>query len=202
MIFAEPRFATAIIDERDLAGLADANDELDRVVTRLLERGGRTSSLLFLVGSCPSEVIKLDLSRAALRLSQSVSCPQRARAELFRQRHRDDLHPGRGCLPRLAGARPARRADRGAPTVAAVVGALADVVEDQFARLFAALGIGNVQFPSCPRRARPSLPPVGPNTRSAGAAVPRRHGAALEERGAKRTCRAVSRWAPKARRCG
>ena len=38
MIFAEPRFATAIIDERDLAGLADANDELDRVVDRLLER--------------------------------------------------------------------------------------------------------------------------------------------------------------------
>ncbi len=32
MIFAEPRFATAIIEERDLAGLADANDELDRVV--------------------------------------------------------------------------------------------------------------------------------------------------------------------------
>jgi light-independent protochlorophyllide reductase subunit N len=30
MIFAEPRFATAILDERDLAGLADANDELDR----------------------------------------------------------------------------------------------------------------------------------------------------------------------------
>jgi light-independent protochlorophyllide reductase subunit N len=29
MIFAEPRFATAIIDERDLAGLADANAELD-----------------------------------------------------------------------------------------------------------------------------------------------------------------------------
>ena len=27
MIFAEPRFATAIIDERDLAGLADCNDE-------------------------------------------------------------------------------------------------------------------------------------------------------------------------------
>ena len=41
MIFAEPRFATAIIDERDLAGLADANEELDRVVTRLLERRGR-----------------------------------------------------------------------------------------------------------------------------------------------------------------
>ena len=69
MIFAEPRFATAIIDERDLAGLADANEELDQVVTRLLERRPDIR-LLFLVGSCPSEVIKLDLSRAAARLSQ------------------------------------------------------------------------------------------------------------------------------------
>ena len=64
MIFAEPRFATAIIEERDLAGLADANDELDRVVTQLLARRPDIR-LLFLVGSCPSEVIKLDLSRAA-----------------------------------------------------------------------------------------------------------------------------------------
>ena len=68
MIFAEPRFATAIIDERDLAGLADANEELDRVVTRLIERRPEIK-MLFLVGSCPSEVIKLDLSRAALRLN-------------------------------------------------------------------------------------------------------------------------------------
>jgi light-independent protochlorophyllide reductase subunit N len=36
MIFAEPRFATAIIGERDLAGMADCNDELDRVVRRLI----------------------------------------------------------------------------------------------------------------------------------------------------------------------
>lgn len=69
MIFAEPRFATAILDERDLAGLADANDELDRVVGRLLERRPDIK-LLFLVGSCPSEVIKLDLARAATRLSK------------------------------------------------------------------------------------------------------------------------------------
>ncbi|MEL6213921.1 MAG: ferredoxin:protochlorophyllide reductase (ATP-dependent) subunit N, partial [Pseudomonadota bacterium] len=38
MIFAEPRFATAIIEERDLAGLADANEELDKTVARLLAR--------------------------------------------------------------------------------------------------------------------------------------------------------------------
>ncbi|MFO1047986.1 MAG: nitrogenase component 1, partial [Geminicoccaceae bacterium] len=72
MIFAEPRFATAIMEERDLAGLADANEELDRVVARLLERRPDIR-LLFLVGSCPSEVIKLDLARAAQRLSRSYA---------------------------------------------------------------------------------------------------------------------------------
>ncbi len=72
MIFAEPRFATAIMEEKDLAGLTDANDELDRIVTQLIARRPDIR-LLFLVGSCPSEVIKLDLSRAALRLSQKFS---------------------------------------------------------------------------------------------------------------------------------
>ena len=71
MIFAEPRFATAIIDERDLAGLADLDAELDRVVSRLLERRPEIK-MLFLVGSCPSEVIKLDLKRAAARLNRST----------------------------------------------------------------------------------------------------------------------------------
>ena len=32
MIFAEPRFGTAILEEKDLAGLADAQTELDREV--------------------------------------------------------------------------------------------------------------------------------------------------------------------------
>jgi len=64
MIFAEPRFGTAIMEERDLAGIADMNDELDSVVEKLLARRPEIK-LLFLVGSCPSEVIKFDLSRAA-----------------------------------------------------------------------------------------------------------------------------------------
>jgi light-independent protochlorophyllide reductase subunit N len=38
MIFAEPRFATAILQDRDLAGMADCNAELDRVVAELLAR--------------------------------------------------------------------------------------------------------------------------------------------------------------------
>ena len=69
MLRATNTGATAIIDERDLAGLSEIDAELDRVVNRLLERRPDIK-MLFLVGSCPSEVIKLDLKRGAERLSQ------------------------------------------------------------------------------------------------------------------------------------
>ena len=57
-------YTTLFRSEQDLAGLADAHDELDREVERLLSRRPDIRRL-FLVGSCPSEVIKLDLTRAA-----------------------------------------------------------------------------------------------------------------------------------------
>jgi light-independent protochlorophyllide reductase subunit N len=72
MIFAEPRFGTAILEESDLAGLNDAHAELDREVETLLSRRPDIRQL-FLVGSCPSEVIKLDLNRAAERLTQAYA---------------------------------------------------------------------------------------------------------------------------------
>ena len=69
MIFAEPRFATAVLQDRDLAGMADCNDELDRVVEQVIARRPEIKTL-FLVSSCPSEVIKLDLGTAARRLGE------------------------------------------------------------------------------------------------------------------------------------
>jgi light-independent protochlorophyllide reductase subunit N len=160
MIFAEPRFATAVLEERDLAGMADANDELDRVVDRLLARRPDIR-LLFLVGSCPSEVIKLDLSRAAQRLAG---------------RYRPDVavlnYSGSGiettftqgedaCLAALVPTLPV--AGEGAGADLLVVGTLPDIVEDQFARLFAQMGLDNVAF-FPPRRAR-QMPAIGPHTR-------------------------------------
>lgn len=159
MIFAEPRFGTAIIEERDLAGMADMHEELDRVVEELLARRPEIRTL-FLVGSCPSEVIKLDLGRAAERLAEG----------------RDDgrmiLHySGSGiettftegedsCLAAMVPHMPPASGD--APELL-VVGTLADVVEDQFARIFDELGVGPVRF--FPPRRSQELPPVGPNTR-------------------------------------
>jgi light-independent protochlorophyllide reductase subunit N len=160
MIFAEPRFATAIIDERDLAGLADANQELDRVVARLLERRPEIK-LLFLVGSCPSEVIKLDLARAASRLSGRVAPGVRVLSYSGSGIETTFTQGEDACLAALVPSLPAAPSD--APASLLVVGTLADVVEDQFARLFKQLGIGPVDFYP-PRRAG-ALPAIGPNTR-------------------------------------
>ena len=160
MIFAEPRFATAIIDERDLAGLADANTELDRVVARLLERRPDIR-LLFLVGSCPSEVIKLDLSRAASRLSGRFAPAVRVLNYSGSGIETTFTQGEDACLAALVPSLPAQAAD--SPAALMVVGTLADVVEDQFARLFAQMGIGPVHF-FPPRRAN-ALPAIGPATR-------------------------------------
>jgi light-independent protochlorophyllide reductase subunit N len=160
MIFAEPRFATAIIDERDLAGLADANEELDRVVGRLIERRPEIR-LLFLVGSCPSEVIKLDLARAAQRLSARLA-PQVRVLNYSGSGIETTFTQGEdACLAALVPCLPASAASDGPALL--VAGALADVVEDQMLRLFDALGIGPVQF--LPPRRADDLPAVGANTR-------------------------------------
>jgi light-independent protochlorophyllide reductase subunit N len=160
MIFAEPRFATAIIEERDLAGLADVNEELDRVVSRLLERRPDIR-LLFLVGSCPSEVIKLDLARAATRLSPKFAPAVRILSYSGSGIETTFTQGEDACLASLVPEMPAEAAN--APPSLLVVGALADVVEDQFKRLFDQLGVSPVRF--LPARRAADLPPVGPNTR-------------------------------------
>jgi light-independent protochlorophyllide reductase subunit N len=160
MIFAEPRFATAIIDERDLAGLADAHAELDRVVKRLLERRPDIK-MLFLVGSCPSEVIKLDLSRAAERLSKEFLPNVRILNYSGSGIETTFTQGEDACLASLVPQLPSAPSNA-APSLM-VVGTLPDVVEDQFARRFKEMGIENLSF--FPPRNSQSLPPVGPNTK-------------------------------------
>jgi light-independent protochlorophyllide reductase subunit N len=169
MIFAEPRFATAIIDERDLAGIADANEELDRVVRRLLERRPDIK-MLFLVGSCPSEVIKLDLSRAASRLSREYLNDVRILnysgsgiETTFTQGEDACLASLVPELPQLPAAASNVTAGAGAAKSLMIVGCLPDVVEDQFARMLQQIGIPDVQF--FPPRSSRALPSIGSGTR-------------------------------------
>ncbi len=159
MIFAEPRFGTAIIGERDLAGMADCNEELDRVVDKLLSRRPDIK-MLFLVGSCPSEVIKLDLSRAAQRLSVKHSPSVRILNYSGSGIETTFTEGEDACLASLM---PELPIDHSGEQSLMIVGALPDVVEDQFLRLFDQLGIGPVHC--LPARRAKDLPPVGPNTR-------------------------------------
>lgn len=181
MIFAEPRFATAIIGERDLAGLADLNDELDREVDRLLARRPDIRTL-FLVGSCPSEVIKLDLSRAAERLSERFMPEVRVLNYSGSGIETTFTQGEDACLAALVPELP--REESGQASLL-VVGALADIVEDQFRHLFDELGIGPVAF--LPPTSSRDLPAVGASTRYLLAQPFLADTArALEERGAQR----------------
>ena len=158
MIFAEPRFATAILEEGDLAGLKDANEELDRTVAQLLARRPDIRRL-FLVGSCPSEVIKLDLARAAERLNLAHA-PNVAVLNYSGSGIETTFTQGEdACLAAMVPA-----LDRTGDANLILAGALPDVVEDQALSLLSAMGIEAQVLPA--RRAG-SAPRVGPNTRYA-----------------------------------
>ncbi|AGA91716.1 light-independent protochlorophyllide reductase, N subunit [Thioflavicoccus mobilis 8321] len=159
MIFAEPRFATAVLEDRDLAGMADCNDELDRVVGQLLARRPDIGTL-FLVGSCPSEVIKLDLEKAAERLAEAHDGRVRVLSYSGSGLETTFTQGEDTCLVAMVPQMPAASAEE---ISLLVVGALADTVEDQFRRLFDELGIGPVHF--FPPRRGSALPPVGAGTR-------------------------------------
>ncbi len=156
MIFAEPRFGTAILEEKDLAGLADAQTELDREVARLLSRRPDIRQL-FLVGSCPSEVIKLDLHRAAERMSAQHAPHVRVLNYSGSGIETTFTQGEDACLAAMVPALPATTAKE-----LLIVGALPDVVEDQALALLAAMGVGPVRC--LPARRSADLPAVGANT--------------------------------------
>ncbi len=159
MIFAEPRFGTAILEEKDLAGMADAHEELDREVEKLLSRRSDIKQL-FLVGSCPSEVIKLDLARAAERLTK-----------LYAPKVRVLNYTGSGIETTFTQGEDACLAsmvpvlEKTDEEQLLLVGALPDVVEDQLINILAKFGIENIK--TLPATQKDKIPFIGKNTRFA-----------------------------------
>lgn len=156
MIFAEPRFGTAILEETDLAGLADAQDELEREVDRLLARRSDIRQL-FLVGSCPSEVIKLDLAKASEKLSAKHAPKVRVLNYSGSGIETTFTEGEDACLASMVPALPATDKRQ-----LMLVGALPDVVEDQALDLLAQMGIEDITV--LPARLADTEVAVGPNT--------------------------------------
>jgi light-independent protochlorophyllide reductase subunit N len=175
MIFAEPRFGTAILEEGDLAGMADAHEELDREVEKLLSRRPDIKQL-FLVGSCPSEVIKLDLARAAERLTQ-VHAPHVRVLNYSGSGIETTFTQGEdACLASMVPVLPATEARE-----LLLVGALPDVVEDQAVALLTKMGIGPIRvLPAlaAPRRPASVRTPSSPVSSPSSATPPPRSSAA------------------------
>ena len=159
MIFAEPRFGTAILEERDLAGLADAHEELDRVVKNLLKRRPEIRTL-FLVGSCPSEVIKIDLARAAERLNAALQGEVTVINYSGSGIETTFTQGEDGALKALVPLMPKCQQE---DEKLLFVGTLANAVEDRLKTIFKRLGIKNVS--SFPPRKSTELPSVGPGTK-------------------------------------
>ncbi len=156
MIFAEPRFGTAILEETDLAGLADAQVELDKVVDELLSRRPDIRQL-FLVGSCPSEVIKLDLAKAAERMTQRHAPSVRVLNFSGSGIETTFTQGEDACLAAMVPVLPETDERQ-----LVLVGALPDVVEEQAISLLSDMGIGPIKVLPAPR-ADDDLG-LGPNT--------------------------------------
>jgi light-independent protochlorophyllide reductase subunit N len=125
-------------------------------VDRLLSRRPDIRQL-FLVGSCPSEVIKLDLHRAAERMSVKHAPHVRVLNYSGSGIETTFTQGEDACLASMV------------PTLGAtaqkellLVGALPDVVEDQAMSLLAALGITKVRC--LPARRSADALAIGPNT--------------------------------------
>jgi len=129
---------------------------LDREVGRLLARRPDIRQL-FLVGSCPSEVIKLDLSRAAERLTE-VYAPKVRVLNYSGSGIETTFTQGEdACLASMVPVLPAT--DR---RELLVVGALPDVCEDQLMELLNGFGIDTIRC--LPARSIEADVTVGPNT--------------------------------------
>jgi light-independent protochlorophyllide reductase subunit N len=160
MIFAEPRFATAILQDRIWPAWPTATRSSTASSPRS-SRGARDPHPV------PGRLLPLGSHQA--RPAYGGKTPAAALrgpaapGGLHRQRHRNHLHPGRGQLPGGTGG--TRNAEASAPGERRllVAGTLSDVVEDQFDAC--STNWASVPWPFLPARRAADTPRVGPGTR-------------------------------------
>jgi light-independent protochlorophyllide reductase subunit N len=73
MIFAEPRYAMAELEEGDISAQLNDYNELKRLCTQI--KKDRSPSVIFWIGTCTTEIIKMDLEGIAPKLEAEVDIP-------------------------------------------------------------------------------------------------------------------------------
>lgn len=73
MIFAEPRYAMAELEEGDISAQLNDYHELKRLCTAI--KNDRNPSVIVWIGTCTTEIIKMDLEGMAPKLEQELGIP-------------------------------------------------------------------------------------------------------------------------------
>nr|YP_007374855.1 light-independent protochlorophyllide reductase subunit N [Ophioglossum californicum]AGC26768.1 light-independent protochlorophyllide reductase subunit N [Ophioglossum californicum]QXF60141.1 photochlorophyllide reductase subunit N [Ophioglossum vulgatum] len=73
MIFAEPRYAMAELEEGDISAKLNDYEELRRLCLRI--RRDRNPSVIVWIGTCTTEIIKMDLEGIAPKLESEIGVP-------------------------------------------------------------------------------------------------------------------------------
>lgn len=73
MIFAEPRYAMAELEEADISAQLNDYDELKRLCEQI--KRDRNPSVIVWIGTCTTEIIKMDLEGIAPRLEADIGIP-------------------------------------------------------------------------------------------------------------------------------
>nr|YP_009306359.1 protochlorophyllide reductase subunit N [Caulerpa cliftonii]AOP19263.1 protochlorophyllide reductase subunit N [Caulerpa cliftonii] len=73
MIFAEPRYAMAELEEGDISAQLHDFDELKRLCVQIYQ--DRNPSVIVWIGTCTTEIIKMDLEGMAPKIEQIIGCP-------------------------------------------------------------------------------------------------------------------------------
>lgn len=73
MIFAEPRYAMAELEEGDVNAKLNAYDELRRLCLQV--KKDRNPSVIVWIGTCTTEIIKMDLEGIAPKLEDEIGVP-------------------------------------------------------------------------------------------------------------------------------
>lgn len=73
MIFAEPRYAMAELEEGDISAQLNDYDELKRLCLQI--RRDRNPSVIVWIGTCTTEIIKMDLEGIAPKLEAEIGIP-------------------------------------------------------------------------------------------------------------------------------
>ena len=73
MIFAEPRYAMAELEEGDISAQLNDYQELKRLCLQIKQ--DRNPSVIFWIGTCTTEIIKMDLEGIAPKLEIEIGIP-------------------------------------------------------------------------------------------------------------------------------